>query len=61
LEAESYQGWAYGAIYRSSAERAAALSGWVDWYNTRRPHGSLSHKPPTARLNELNNLLGSYS
>jgi transposase InsO family protein len=54
-------GWAYGAIYRSSAERQAALPGWVDWYNTRRPHGSLSHKPPVARLNELNNLLGSYN
>jgi transposase len=54
-------GWAYGAIYRSSTERQAALSGWVDWYNTRRPHGSLSHKPPAARLNELNNLVGSYN
>jgi hypothetical protein len=54
-------GWAYGAIYRSTAERRAALSGWIDWYNTRRPHGSLSHKPPTARLNELNNLAGSYN
>ncbi len=30
-------------------------------YNRRRPHGALSHKPPIARLNELNNLLGSYS
>jgi transposase InsO family protein len=54
-------GWAYGAIYRSSAERNAALTGWLDWYNTRRPHGALSHKPPIARLNELNNLLGSYT
>ena len=54
-------GWAYGAIYRSSTERTAALTGWLDWYNTRRPHGALSHKPPIARLNELNNLLGSYS
>jgi transposase InsO family protein len=54
-------GWAYGAIYRSSTERKAALIGWLDWYNTRRPHGALSHKPPIARLNELNNLLGSYS
>jgi transposase InsO family protein len=54
-------GWAYGAIYHSSSERTAALSGWLDWYNTRRPHGSLGHKPPAARLNELNNLLGSYS
>jgi len=54
-------GWAYGAIYRSSAERNAALAGWLDFYNRRRPHGALSHKPPIARLNELNNLLGSYN
>jgi transposase InsO family protein len=54
-------GWAYGAIYRDSAERNAALAGWLDFYNRRRPHGALSHKPPTARLNELNNLLGSYT
>jgi transposase InsO family protein/transposase len=54
-------GWAYGAIYRSSSERNAALPGWIDFYNHRRPHGALRHKPPIARLNELNNLLGSYS
>ena len=54
-------GWAYGAIYRDSAERTAALAGWLDFYNRRRPHGALSHKPPIDRLNELNNLLGSYS
>jgi transposase InsO family protein len=54
-------GWAYGAIYRNSAERTNALSGWLDEYNYRRPHGALSHKPPAARLSELNNLVGSYS
>jgi transposase InsO family protein len=54
-------GWAYGAIYRDSTERTAALAGWIDFYNRRRPHGALSHKPPIARLNELNNLLGSYT
>jgi transposase InsO family protein len=54
-------GWAYGAIYRDSTERNAALAGWLDWYNTRRPHSALSHKPPIARLNERNNLLGSYT
>jgi transposase InsO family protein len=54
-------GWAYGAIYASSAERAAALDGWIWTYNHRRPHGALSHKTPIARLNELNNLAGSYS
>ena len=54
-------GWAYGAIYRDSTERTTALAGWLDFYNHRRPHGAISHKPPIARLNELNNLLGSYS
>jgi transposase InsO family protein len=34
------------------------LDGWVWHYNTRRPHGSLSHKPPA---DPINNLLGSYS
>jgi transposase InsO family protein len=53
-------GWAYGAIYGSSPERTAALDGWLWTYNHRRPHGSLSHKPPIARLHELNNLAGSY-
>ena len=43
-------GWAYGAIYRDSSERTAALPGWLDFYNWRRPHGSLAHKPPGARL-----------
>ncbi len=54
-------GWAYAALYRDSNERNAALAGWLDFYNRRRPHGALSHKPPITRLNELNNLLGSYS
>jgi transposase InsO family protein len=54
-------GWAYGAIYGSSRERTAALDGWLWTYNHRRPHGSLGHKPPIARLNELNNLARSYS
>jgi transposase InsO family protein len=54
-------GWAYGAIYRSSTERTAALDGWLWRYNHERPHGSLGRKPPTARLAELNNLLGSYT
>jgi transposase InsO family protein len=53
-------GWAYGAIYRNSQERNAALTGWLEFYNRRRPHGAIGHKPPIARLNELNNLLGSY-
>ena len=56
-------GWAYGAIYRDSAERRAALAGWLDFYNRRRPHGSLNHQPPLQRLEALtrNNPAGSYS
>ena len=55
-------GWAYGAIYGSSDERRNALSGWLDFYNRKRPHGSLSHQAPITRLHALmNNPLGSYS
>jgi transposase len=56
-------GWAYGAIYRSSSERTAALDGWLFTYNHRRRHRALGRKPPATRLSELNrnNLLGSYS
>jgi len=45
--------WAYGVIYASSAERAAALPGWLAHYNFSRRHGSLRHKAPAARLAEL--------
>src|SRR4051794_26769495 len=54
-------GWAYGALYGTSRERTAALDGWLFTYNHRRPHGSLSHKTPAARLNELNNVPRSYT
>ena len=42
--------WAHGRSYNSSAERASALTSWLDHYNYRRPHGSPSHKPPGSRL-----------
>jgi transposase InsO family protein len=45
--------WAYGAIYANSAERTAALPGWLTHYNFKRRHGSLGHKPPATRLAEL--------
>jgi transposase InsO family protein len=54
-------GWAYGAIYRNSNERTAALDGWLWHYNHQRRHSALSHKPPVARINERTNLLGTYS
>jgi transposase len=51
-------GWAYGAIYRNSKERTAALDGWLWTYNHRRPHQSIGRQTPITRMN---NLLGSYS
>ena len=54
-------GWAYGAIYHSSAERTAALDGWLWHYNHQRRHSALGHKPPIARLGERTNLLGTDS
>jgi transposase InsO family protein len=50
-------GWAYGAIYRSSAERTAALDGWLWHYNHQRRHSALGHQAPVSRTN----VIGSYS
>jgi len=50
-------GWAYGAIYRTSHERTAALDGWLWHYNHQRRHSALGHQPPASRTN----LLGSYT
>src|SRR5436190_4385207 len=54
-------GWAYGALYRNSSERAAALDGWLHYYNHQRPHSALGRQPPIARLNQRTNVLGTYS
>ena len=45
--------WAYGRVYASSTERRQQLPAWLNHYNYRRPHGSLNHRPPAARLAEL--------
>jgi transposase InsO family protein len=50
--------WAYGAIYRNSAERTAALDGWLWHYNHHRKHSALGHHPPITRVT---NLLGTYT
>jgi transposase InsO family protein len=50
-------GWAYGAIYRSSHERTAALDAWLWHYNHRRRHAALGHRAPISRTN----LLRSYT
>jgi transposase InsO family protein len=51
-------GWAYGAIYRNSTERTAALDGWLWHYNHLRKHSALGHHPPITRVT---NLLGTYN
>jgi transposase InsO family protein len=49
--------WAYARIYGSSAERQAALPDFLRRYNFTRPHGSLGHRAPASRLN---NLISNY-
>lgn len=55
--------WAYATVFGSSAERAAALSGWLERYNFRRRHGALGQRPPYERLRERigNNVAGIYT
>jgi transposase InsO family protein len=46
-------GWAYARLYGSNTERARVLPVWLNHYNYVRPHGSLGHKPPGSRLNNV--------
>ncbi len=50
--------WAYRFAYPTSEHRGRALSGFVRWYNRRRPHGSLGGRPPVSRVPHL---CGQYS
>jgi transposase InsO family protein len=50
--------WAYARLYLNSLDRTTQLVPWLRHYNFHRPHGSLNHKPPGSRLN---NLVGNYS
>jgi transposase InsO family protein len=45
--------WAYGLVYASHRERAAALPHWLNHYNTARPHSSLRGRPPISRVHNL--------
>jgi transposase InsO family protein len=45
--------WAYGLLYSSHHERAAALPHWLNHYNTARPHSSLGAQPPISRVHNL--------
>ena len=50
--------WAYVRLYRSEAERVAALEPWLHLYNHHRGHYSLAGNPPIARVN---NVAAQYS
>jgi transposase InsO family protein len=41
--------WAYVRHYADSRERDQQLAPWLDYYNFRRPHGSLGYAPPISR------------
>jgi transposase InsO family protein len=53
--------WAYGGVYVTNPQRRAALPGWLDHYNYRRPHRALDRQAPIQRLAERNNLAGTYT
>ena len=45
--------WAYARLYTSNEERLAALPGFVEFYNRRRPHTSLAGLSPMAVVNNV--------
>lgn len=45
--------WAYGLVYRSHHERAAALPHWLCHYNHTRPHSSLGGRSPISRVHNV--------
>jgi transposase InsO family protein len=53
--------WAYAAVYRDHQQRRAALTGWLEYYNCKRPHSALGHhtrshdwrRPPEQRAWDL--------
>jgi len=45
--------WAYGLAYRTHRHRNAALPHWLNNCNTRRPHSSLTDRPPISRVHNV--------
>jgi transposase InsO family protein len=44
--------WAYAVSYQNSHQRRQALLPWLSYYNCRRPHSALGHKPPVSVLTD---------
>jgi transposase InsO family protein len=54
--------WAYARAYRTSAARTQMLAGFLNRYNSRRPHRGIGNQTPLSRLEDLvNNVLVSNS
>jgi transposase InsO family protein len=51
--------WAYIRPFHSSADRAAALPGWLHTYNHHRSHSALDGHPPISRIT-VSNAAGHY-
>jgi transposase InsO family protein len=51
--------WAYARPYRSNAERLAALTSWVDFYNHERTHTALAGEVPMDVL--VSNVRGNHT
>ncbi|MGC4193238.1 MAG: IS481 family transposase [Thermomicrobiales bacterium] len=49
--------WAYATAYETADDRAKALSGWVESYNTTRPHTGIGGVPPMDRISAFHNNL----
>jgi transposase InsO family protein len=45
--------WAYGLVYQSHHDRAAALPHWLEHYNRTRPHSSIGDRPPISRVHNV--------
>jgi transposase InsO family protein len=48
----SLREWAYARPFATSHERTAALTPWLEHYNTVRPHAALAAQPPVTRLRQ---------
>jgi transposase InsO family protein len=40
--------WAYAATYSDYEHRRRVLPSWLEYYNWRRPHSALGHRPPVS-------------